>query len=101
MHSSGVIHCDIVPHNFLLDENLSLKIIDFSGSSLDGSRAVVRPGVRYRAPDPDWKPGKPVTLKEDLFSLGSTVCLIMISNAGFLNGDVDLVNKLRRAKMSI
>lgn len=59
LHSAGVIHCDVGPHNLLLDADLSLKIADFSGSSLDGSRAMVCPGIRYTLPDPNWKPGKP------------------------------------------
>lgn len=62
---------------------MSLKIADFSGSSLDGSRATVCPGTRYAAPDPDWKPGKPPTVEEDLFGLGSTIYYIVIGKAPF------------------
>ena len=36
--SHNVIQADLGPHNLLLDTNLRLKICDFSGSSLDGSR---------------------------------------------------------------
>ncbi|TVY88096.1 G-type lectin S-receptor-like serine/threonine-protein kinase [Lachnellula willkommii] len=83
LHSAGVIHCDVGPHNFLLDADMSLKIIDFSGSSLDGSRAMVCPGARYAAPDPDWKPGKPPTVEEDLFGLGSTIYYIVTGKVPF------------------
>ncbi|KAF4628625.1 hypothetical protein G7Y89_g9524 [Cudoniella acicularis] len=83
LHSMGVIHCDVGPHNLLLDSDISLKIADFSGSSLDGSRAMVCPGTRYRAPDPNWKPGKPPTVEEDLFGLGSTAYFIIMGKAPF------------------
>jgi len=36
LHSHNVIQSDIGPHNFLLDIDLSLKIGDFGGSSLNG-----------------------------------------------------------------
>lgn len=83
LHSAKIIHCDVGPHNFLLDANLDLKISDFSGSSIDGSRAMVCPGVRYAAPDPDWKPGKPPNVREDIFALGSTIYFIVTGKAPF------------------
>ncbi|KAI1128801.1 kinase-like domain-containing protein [Nemania abortiva] len=81
LHSSGVIHCDIQPLNFLLDENLSLKIMDFSGSSLNGSRAIVCPGPRYCAPN--LRSENALTVDEDLFSLGSTLYFIMTGKAPY------------------
>ncbi len=83
LHSMGVIHCDVGPHNLLLDADMNLKIADFSGSSIDGSRAMVCPGTRYTAPDPHWKPGKLPTVEEDLFSLGSTAYYIIMGKAPF------------------
>ena len=71
LHSHNVIQSDVGPHNFLLDIDLRLKICDFGGSSLDGSKAVVAPGVRYRMPGSDG-----TTVKEDLFALGSTIYFI-------------------------
>jgi serine/threonine protein kinase len=83
LHSAGVIHCDVGPHNLLLDADMSLRIADFSGSSLDGSRVMVCPRTRYAAPDPDWKPGKPPRVEEDLFALGSTIFYITMGKAPF------------------
>lgn len=37
LHASDILHCDVGPHNFLLDASLDSKIADFSGSSLNGS----------------------------------------------------------------
>ena len=81
LHAAGVIHCDVGPHNFLLDEDLELKIADFGGSSVNGSRASVCPGIRYKTPVLDWR--KPPTLTEDLFSLGSLFYFIFTGNVPF------------------
>jgi serine/threonine protein kinase len=83
LHSHGVIQCDVGPHNFLLDVDLSLKICDFGGSSLDGSRATVAPGVRYRLPSLAWRNIQPATIKEDLFALGSTIYFITTGHAPY------------------
>ncbi|KAK1711262.1 kinase-like domain-containing protein [Colletotrichum acutatum] len=83
LHSSTVLHCDIGPHNFLLDDSLRLKIIDFSGSSVDGSHTEISPGTRYAAPLPDRSLQSTPTVKSDLFSLGSTIYYIMMGKAPF------------------
>lgn len=71
LHSNDIVQGDVGPRNFLLDTNLDLKICDFGGSSIDGSKATVAPGVRYRLPSQ-----QPATIKEDLFALGSTIYFI-------------------------
>lgn len=38
-HSCGVLHSDIHYVNFLLDENLDLKVADFAGVSTDSSKS--------------------------------------------------------------
>ncbi|KAJ8120701.1 hypothetical protein ONZ43_g2655 [Nemania bipapillata] len=76
LHSHGVVQSDVGPHNFLLDADLSLKICDFGGSSVDGSLATVIPGVRYRLPNLTGRKVEPATIKEDLFGLGSTIYFI-------------------------
>lgn len=93
LHASGILHCDVGPHNFLLDAALNLKIADFSGSSVNGSCASVCPRARYRAPDPEWKPGKPPTAGEDIFALGSVFYYIFTGNAPFHELEEEEVEK--------
>ncbi|PTB42440.1 uncharacterized protein TrAFT101_008466 [Trichoderma asperellum] len=93
LHASDILHCDVGPHNFLLDASLDLKIADFSGSSVNGSCASVCPRSRYRAPDPDWCPGKPPRLREDLFALGSVFYFIFTGNAPFHDLEEDDVER--------
>ncbi|KAJ5333093.1 uncharacterized protein N7506_006876 [Penicillium brevicompactum] len=61
---------DIKPRNFVLDSTLNIKIIDFSGSSLDGSRPASGEGTRFYLPR-HWR--DPPTVATDLFALGSTL----------------------------
>lgn len=40
LHSYNIIHGDIKPQNMLLYKHLGLKLIDMSGSSIDGKRPL-------------------------------------------------------------
>lgn len=93
LHQYGILHCDVGPHNFLLDAALDLKITDFGGSSVDGSCASVCPGLHYLLPDPEWKPGNPPTLNEDLFSLGSLLYFIFTGTPPFHDLKDEVVEK--------
>jgi serine/threonine protein kinase len=80
LHSKGVTHCDIRPDKFLLDDNLDLKVCDFAGSSLYGSKALVCGSTRF------WRPTLPKTpcdSQDDIFALGSTIYLILTGKEPF------------------
>jgi serine/threonine protein kinase len=54
LHSHNVVWCDMRPRNMLLDADLSLKVADFGGSSLNGSKSLICGGTRYYVDDV-WK----------------------------------------------
>lgn len=81
VHDAKVVHCDVEPKNFLLDEDLNLKISDFSASSLEGSRASACAGRRYSRPGFDFH--RQQTVSDDLFGLGSTIYFFMTGQIPF------------------
>ncbi|KAH6719746.1 kinase-like domain-containing protein [Leptodontidium sp. MPI-SDFR-AT-0119] len=74
IHSKDVIHCDIHPNNFLLDEKLSLRLCDFAGSlfgELDGKAMESTPYFLPR------EPLSTPNTKSDPFALGSVMYYII------------------------
>jgi len=80
LHAHGVVHCDVSPSNFLLDAGLRLRIIDFSGSSIDGSWSSAFESARFCLPR-SWE--APSTVGSDLFALGSTAYEILTGLAPY------------------
>ncbi|KAM5432016.1 hypothetical protein MferCBS31731_007686 [Microsporum ferrugineum] len=96
LHSHDILHCDISPRDFLLDDNLDLKISDFGGVSVSGAEPTAAAGTRFRWPVMDWD--IPPTIEDDIFSLGSLIYFIMIGVYPYKDTPSDEVEKLYMSK---
>jgi serine/threonine protein kinase len=70
IHQHDIIHADVGCHNMLLNSSGILKLCDFGGSSVNGSRASMKYEVWSRPP---FKENSPPTTMSDLFALGSAI----------------------------
>lgn len=72
VHSCNILHCDIHCVNFLLDEDLNLKVADFAASSIEGRK----PNSLYRLTHQLYIKGidrKEISVASDIFALGSAI----------------------------
>jgi serine/threonine protein kinase len=72
VHSMDVVHADLTCGNISLDDRLHAKLLDFSGSSLDGSKPFVVVTASHKYPGDDL-----ISTQGDLFALGSTLYEIL------------------------
>jgi len=75
-HRLEMIHQDLKPENILIDENETLKIIDFGSAKIAGIEEIFLPievnnilgTINYTAPE--YHVGEPGSNRSDIFSLG-------------------------------
>lgn len=72
-HSCGVLHSDIHCVNFLLDENLDLKVADFAGASIDGGKSWSTYRLTHRLFGPNGNDNKKITVASEIFAFGSAL----------------------------
>jgi len=72
MHKAGLVHCDIKPHNILMNKAGSIKIIDLGQSCKIGTiKTRIQGTPDYIAPEQVKR--KPLGPKTDVFNLGATM----------------------------
>lgn len=76
LHSFRLIHADIKPENMLLDDSMFLRMMDLSGSSIDGLPPLCLESTRFFLPRP-MDADMPCSITTDLFALGSSIYQIM------------------------
>lgn len=77
IHTAGIIHGDLTCGNIFLDENLNAKLADFAGSSIDGSPLLIAVTASHEYPGPL------LSIKGDLFALGSVLYELMTGDSPF------------------
>jgi serine/threonine protein kinase len=75
LHTKGIMHGDVGCHNFLVSEELNLKLCDFAGSKREGEPARICYEVRGQ--HPDYQSGQPTHMTE-LFALVSSLLRVTI-----------------------
>ncbi len=94
LHDNGWVHCDIKPDNFLVDEQGSVKVIDFSiarpmkpAFKLFGGRAKIQGTRSYMAPEQIR--GKKVDARTDVYGFGCVMFEMIARRPPFsgLNSD--------------
>lgn len=75
IHSASIIHGDLCCANIFLDGDLNAKVADFAGSSIDGSPLMIGVTASHEYP------GDTLSIKADLFALGSVLYEIMTEDS--------------------
>jgi serine/threonine protein kinase len=96
VHSMNVIHGDLTCHNISLDDSQNAKLLDFGGSSLDGSEPLIGVTASHR-----WPGNNDKSTQVDLFALGSTLYEIWTGESPFHGlglSDVEITNLFKRSE---
>ncbi|OOF98229.1 hypothetical protein ASPCADRAFT_395030 [Aspergillus carbonarius ITEM 5010] len=75
IHHHSIIHGDISARNFLVADDLTIKLCDFAGSGIGNTPAVIAEEDRYRK-----SPDSPRSFQTDVFALGCLIFEIVVGS---------------------
>lgn len=96
VHSMNIIHGDLTCHNICLDDNQNAKLLDFGGSSLDGSEPLIAVTNSHM-----WPGGDNKSPQVDIFALGSTLYEIWTGKPPFYwleSWDPEITESFKRSE---
>jgi eukaryotic-like serine/threonine-protein kinase len=85
-HTHGVVHRDLKPANVMILPSGEPKIMDFGIAKIDTSVRLTSPGETLGTPlymSPEQAMGEAVTVRSDIFSLGSIVYTLLTGHPAF------------------
>lgn len=85
-HNRNIIHCDIKPHNIIINKSMTPKIADFGIARMVTSQTMVYTSsvigsVHYLSPEQAG--GAPVTAQSDIYSLGIVLYEMLTGHVPF------------------
>ncbi|XP_061371358.1 putative receptor protein kinase ZmPK1 [Gastrolobium bilobum] len=99
-----ILHCDVKPHNILLDSNYQPKVADFGLSKLRSrnetkysSFSRIRGTRGYMAPE--WVLNQPITSKVDVYSYGIVILEMVTGKSATM--DIHTSYGLERQRLSL
>ena len=110
LHKQGWLHCDVKPDNFLVDEDMDLKLIDFSiGRRRLGSlgrffRGMIKTKVQGTRSymSPEQIRGKSLDIGCDIYGLGCTLFELLSSKPPFTGSTPgELLQKHLRSRIPL
>lgn len=109
LHSQGWLHCDVKPDNFLVDEDLEVKLIDFSiarqqprgiGKIMGRFFNKVQGTRSYMAPEQIR--GKQLNIQTDIYGLGCTLYELLTTKPPFTGSTPgELLQKHLKARIPV
>ena len=109
LHAQGWLHCDVKPDNFLVDEDLEVKLIDFSiarrrprgiGKIMGRFFNKVQGTRSYMAPEQIR--GKQLDIQTDIYGLGCTLYELLTTKPPFTGSTPgELLQKHLKARIPV
>jgi serine/threonine-protein kinase Stk1 len=112
LHQQRLVHGDLKPSNLLVYDECQLKLIDFGlacllekglDSTISKSRIDFRAGLTPVYVSPERLSGKPLTIQDDIFSLGCVIYELIAGHRPWknLNAEQALQRQLPIAKLAM